>query len=78
MMQFRSQLWLLEVDALKAAYPDWYAKSFGDGSPSIFFPVLSPDLKRVFFKMALSTGGDPRSKAASARQRSTVAYCGAR
>jgi hypothetical protein len=59
---------VLEVDALKAAYPDWYAKSFGDGSPSIFFPVLSPDLKRVFFKMALSTGGDPRSKAASARQ----------
>jgi hypothetical protein len=58
----------LTVEALKAAYPDWFAKTFGDASPSIFFPVLSPDLKRVFFKMALSAGGDPRSKAASARQ----------
>lgn len=58
----------LMVDALRAAYPDWFAQSFGDGSPSIFFPVISPDLKRVFFKMALSTGGDARSKAASSRQ----------
>jgi hypothetical protein len=59
---------VLTVDALKAAYPEWFTKTFGEASPSIFFPVLSPDLTRVFFKMALSTGGDPRSKAASARQ----------
>ena len=59
---------VLTVDALKDAYPEWFTKSFGDGSPSIFFPVLSPDLKRVFFKMALSKGGDPRSSGASARQ----------
>jgi len=58
----------LTVDALKEAYPDWFAKTFGDQRPSIFFPVLSPDLQRVFFKMALATGADPRSKAASARQ----------
>jgi Tol biopolymer transport system component len=45
-----------------------FDKTFAEASPSIFFPVMSPDLKRVFFKMALSTGGDPRSKAASARQ----------
>jgi hypothetical protein len=56
------------VDGLKQAYPDWFAKTFGDQRPSIFFPVLSPDLQRVFFKMALATGPDPRSKAASARQ----------
>ena len=56
------------VDGLKQAYPDWFAKTFGDQHPSIFFPVLSPDLQRVFFKMALATGPDPRSKAASARQ----------
>lgn len=56
------------VAALKAAYPDWFAKTFADQRPSIFFPILSPDLQRVFFKMALATGEDPRSKSASARQ----------
>ena len=56
------------VEAVKQAYPDWFAKTFGDQQPSIFFPILSPDLHRVFFKMALATGEDPRSKRASARQ----------
>ncbi len=56
------------VDALQQAYPEWYAKSFGEQKPSIFFPIVSPDLQRVFFKMALKTGEDPRSKSASARQ----------
>ena len=56
------------VDALKHAYPEWFAKAFGEQKPSIFFPILSPDLKRVFFKMALKTGEDPRSKSASARE----------
>ena len=56
------------VDGVKQAYPDWFAKAFGDKQPSIFFPILSPDLQRVFFKMALATGEDPRSKQASARQ----------
>ena len=56
------------VDALRAAYPDWFAKTFGEQKPSLFFPILSPDLQRVFFKMALATGEDPRSKSASARQ----------
>ena len=56
------------VDALKQAYPEWFAKTFGEQKPSIFFPILSPDLKRVFFKMALATGDDPRSKSASARE----------
>jgi len=56
------------VEALKQAYPDWFTKTFGDQHPSIFFPILSPDLQRVFFKMALKTGDDPRSKQASARQ----------
>jgi Tol biopolymer transport system component len=56
------------VDALKQAYPEWFAITFGEQKPSIFFPILSPDLNRVFFKMALATGDDPRSKSASARQ----------
>ncbi len=56
------------VEALKQAYPDWFEKTFGDKKPSLFFPILSPDLQRIFFKMALATGEDPRSTAASARQ----------
>ena len=58
----------LTVAAVKAAYPDWFAKSFGEAPASIFFPILSPDLQRVFFKMATPGNGDPRSKDASARQ----------
>ncbi|MEO8497882.1 MAG: hypothetical protein ABI614_22675 [Planctomycetota bacterium] len=56
------------VAALQQAYPDWFQTTFGEQRPSIFFPILSPDLNRVFFKMALATGDDPRSKSASARQ----------
>lgn len=56
------------VAALKEAYPDWFQKTFADQHPSIFFPILSPDLNRVFFKMALATSDDPRSTKASARQ----------
>lgn len=58
----------LAVGAVREAYPDWFAKSFGDTATSIFFPILSPDAQRVFFKMATPGNGDPRSSAASARQ----------
>jgi WD40-like Beta Propeller Repeat len=56
------------ADAVKAAYPEWIARQFGDRPISIFFPILSPDLKRVFFKLATPAGGDARSKQASERQ----------
>ncbi|MCX7008531.1 MAG: hypothetical protein NTY53_14985 [Kiritimatiellaeota bacterium] len=55
------------ADALKQAYPYFLAKHFGTNPVSIFFPVLSPDLNRVFFKLAAATGGDARSKQASNR-----------
>jgi Tol biopolymer transport system component len=55
-------------EAVKAAYPDWLAKAYEGRPTSIFFPVLSPDATRVFFKMASASGGDARSKAASQRQ----------
>ena len=55
-------------DAVTAKYPEWIAKAYGDKPTSIFFPVLSPDLTRVFFKMASSSGGDARSTSASQRQ----------
>jgi hypothetical protein len=55
------------ADAVKKDHPDWVAKTFGDRPISIFFPVLSPDLQRVFFKMACATGSDFRSRDASER-----------
>lgn len=58
----------LAVGAVREAYPEWFAKSFGDTPTSIFFPVLSPDARRVFFKMATPGNGNPRSNAASSRQ----------
>ena len=57
-----------KAEGVRAAYPDWAAKQFGDKPLSIFFPNLSPDGKRVFFKMASPGNGDPRSKGASARE----------
>lgn len=53
---------------VKAKFPGWLAKAYGDKPTSIFFPVLSPDMSRVFFKMASPSGGDARSSSASQRQ----------
>lgn len=55
------------AEALQQTYPDFLKKNFKDQPVSIFFPVLSPDLNRVFFKLATPAGGDPRSKQASTR-----------
>lgn len=54
---------------VEAKYGDWLAKEFAGKPCSIFFPVLSPDLKRVFFKIAAGNGGDNfMAKNASNRQ----------
>ncbi len=51
---------------------DWLAKEFGGKPISIFFPNISPDGKRVFFKMSAPGEDGPannfRSKKASHRQ----------
>lgn len=57
----------ITADALQHAEPEFLARLFGDKPVSIFFPVLSPDLNRVFFKLATPAGGDARSKQASTR-----------
>lgn len=58
----------LTAAEVKAACPQMIAQAFGDKPFSIFFPELSPDRSRAFFKLATPTGTDPRSKAASQRQ----------
>ncbi len=55
------------ADAVRAAYPELVSKLFGDKPMSVFFPILSPDLKRVFFKLASGGNGDFRSSKASTR-----------
>jgi hypothetical protein len=59
---------VLTVEAVKEKYGEFLGKQFGDKPVSIFFPELSPDAKRVFFKMAAAGNGNPRSKGASARE----------
>lgn len=58
--------------AVKEKYHDLLAREFGDREISIFFPVFSPDAKRVFFKLATPLGGDFRSKQASDRRMMVV------
>lgn len=59
---------VVTVAAVKAAYREAIAQVFGERPISIYFPVLSPDQKRVFFKLAAPLGGDVRSKQASQRE----------
>jgi hypothetical protein len=58
---------VLTAAAVRDAYPDAVGAAFGDRPVSIFFPVLSPDRSRVFFKLATATGEDFRSPQASRR-----------
>lgn len=58
----------LTADLVKKTYPDWVSRQFGDGPVSIYIPMLSPDTKRVFCKLATSLGGDVRSSKASKRE----------
>lgn len=59
----------LSIAAVESQHAAWLKQEFGDKPTSIFFPVLSPDLQRVFFKMAAGNGGDNyMAKNASQRQ----------
>jgi hypothetical protein len=58
---------VLTAQAVRDAYPALIGQEFGDRPISIFFPALSPDLNRVFFKIATPLGGHYRSKTASHR-----------
>jgi hypothetical protein len=54
---------VLTADTVRQTYGDWISSAFGDRPISIFFPVLSPDGGRVFFKLACATPStiDPRT-----------------
>jgi hypothetical protein len=58
-----------KISEVEGKYGEWLQKEFAGKPASIFFPVISPDLRRVFFKIAAGNGGDDfMSKDASHRQ----------
>ena len=58
----------VKVKDVIGEYGDWIQKKFGTTDVSIFFPVISPDEKKIFFKLSHPSGGnDFRTKAASTR-----------
>lgn len=58
---------VLTADAVRLKNFEWIEDKFGDRPISIFFPILSPDQRRVMFKLATPAGGDFRSPRASDR-----------
>lgn len=68
---------VVTIADVEKRYGTWLKKEFGERTTSIFFPVISPDGERVFFKMS-APGPDGAknnfmSKNASTRQ-GTVVY----
>lgn len=64
---------LVTAEEVVRKYGDWIQTRFGTTNISLFFPVVSPDGRRVFFKLAHPSGGtDFRSKAASDRDGKVV------
>ncbi|HUE73756.1 MAG TPA: hypothetical protein VMP01_22950 [Pirellulaceae bacterium] len=59
----------VKVTDVEEQYGSWLNKEFAGRPTSIAFPTISPDQKRVFFKMSAGDGGDNfMSKGASHRQ----------
>ncbi len=61
------------VEQVVQEYGNWVQERFGTKDISIFFPVLSPNGEKVFFKLSRPSGGDNfRSKQASFRDGKVV------
>lgn len=61
------------IEEVVAKYEDWVMGEFLTPKISVFFPVMSPDGKKVFFKLTRPSGGtDYRSMKASYRQGKVV------
>jgi len=64
---------VVKVEQVMADCSAYIAKIFKDKPISVFFPVMSPDGTKVFFKLAAGSGGDDfRSKVASVREGKVV------
>lgn len=63
----------ISIDTVKPAYEassgaGYFKEQFGDRPTSIFFPILSPDERRVIFKLSSPRIGEMRSAQASLRR----------
>lgn len=59
----------LKNTSVEEQHGEWLKKQFNGKPTSIFFPVISPDLRRAFFKISAGNGGDDyMAKNASDRQ----------
>lgn len=65
---------MAKISAVEEKYGDWLKREFGGKPCSIFFPVLSPDSKRVFFKVAAGNGGDNYMSSGASHRQGTVVY----
>lgn len=64
---------VFSIDEVYAKYGPRIQERFGDRPVSVFFPIVSPDRRRVFFKLAAGAGGNNfRSKQASLRDGTLV------
>ena len=59
---------VLTAEAVKSEFSDWIHREFDDGDISLFFPILSPDMRRVLFKVSSPKGGGFRSPSGSKRE----------
>ncbi len=60
---------VIKMEQLQAKYGEQLKEMYGDNAISMFFPVVSPNRQRLFFKLAAGSGGnDFRSKQASVRK----------
>lgn len=64
----------VKATEVTAKYPDWVQREFRGQSTSIFFPVLSPDLNRVIFKLAAGRGGDEYMSGSASHRQGTFCY----
>jgi hypothetical protein len=58
---------VLSADAVRKAYPEWVARTYGDRPISIYAAMLSPQLDRVVFKVASPASGGFQTKRDSDR-----------
>jgi len=72
-VETRERKTVVKVEQVLTDCAAYVKKIFGEKPISIFFPVMSPDGTKVFFKLAAGSGGsDFRSKAASVREGKVV------
>ena len=65
---------MAKIADVQAKYGEWLNKEFAGKPTSIFEPTLSPDLKRVFFKIAAGNGGDNYMTKGASHREGLVCY----